>query len=202
VRFHLESEIESFDGKAVTLAGGERIDTDFVVVGIGVKPRAELAEAAGIDIDNGVLVDAFLETSMAGVFAAGDIASYPDPLTSARLRIEHWVTAERQGQVAAANMIGLRRRFEAVPFFWTEQHGRQLRYVGHAAPFDEVEIDGDVEAGEFVARYFRAGVHLASAGLGRDLAILEDERRLERQVREARGGDAEPFTPAAIESTT
>ncbi len=202
VRFHLEAVATGFDGKAVTLADGERIDADFVLIGIGVKPRTDLAASAGIAVDKGVLVDAFLETNLRHVFAAGDIAAYPDPVTGAPTRIEHWVTAERQGQTAAANMIGLKRRYQAVPFFWTEQHGLQLRYVGHATQWDEIRIDGDVEAGEFVARYYQGGVHRASAGLGRDVEILEDERRLEGMVREARAGDPEPSAPSSIQFAT
>ena len=198
VHFHADSAAASFDGTAISLDNGERIDADFVLVGIGVKPRIELAAAAGIAIDKGVLVDALLETSAPGIFAAGDIAAYADPITGARTRIEHWATAERQGQAAAANMLGLMQLYDAVPFFWTEQYGLQLRYVGHAAAWDEVSIDGDVAGGEFVARYYQDGRHRASAGLGRDLEMLGDERQLEASIRQA----GEPRAAAAVQSTT
>ena len=179
VRFHLGTVATAFDGHAVDLADGERIDADFVLVGVGVRPRLELAHSAGIAVEQGVCVDPFLETGVTGIFAAGDIAAYPDPAGGGRLRIEHWVVAERQGQVAAANMLGLKQRFEAVPFFWTEQHGVALRYTGHAARWDRVGIEGDVASGSFIARYYDDGVHRASASVGRDLDNLEDERRLE-----------------------
>jgi apoptosis-inducing factor 3 len=198
VHFHADSAAASFDGTAISLDNGERIDADFVLVGIGVKPRTELAAAAGIAVDKGVLVDPFLATSAPGIFAAGDIAAYADPATGARTRIEHWATAERQGQAAAANMLGLSQPYDAVPFFWTEQFGLQLRYVGHAAAWDEVRIDGDVASGEFVARYYQGGAHRASAGLGRDLDMLEDERRLEASIRET----GEPHAAAAVQCTT
>ena len=198
VHFHADSTATGFDGSAVTLDSGERIAADFVLVGIGVKPRTRIAAAAGIAVDGGVLVDAFLETSIPGIFAAGDIAAYADPVTGARTRIQHWATAERQGQAAAANMLGRNQRYDAVPFFWTEQFGLQLRYVGHAPAWDEVKIDGDVAAGEFVARYYQAGAHRASAGLGRDLEMLKDERRLEAQFRQT----GEPQAPVAVQSTT
>jgi len=180
VRFHLGTVAASFDGHSLDLADGERIAADFVLVGVGVRPRLELARSAGLAVEGGVWVDSFLETGVAGIFAAGDIAAYPDPAGGGRLRIEHWVVAQRQGQAAAANILGLSKRFEAVPFFWTEQYGVALRYTGHAARWDRVGIDGDLASGAFIARYHEDGVHRASASVGRDLANLEDEGRLER----------------------
>jgi NADPH-dependent 2,4-dienoyl-CoA reductase/sulfur reductase-like enzyme/nitrite reductase/ring-hydroxylating ferredoxin subunit len=179
VRFHLGTVAAAFGGRTMRLANDERIDADLVLVGVGVRPRVQLACSAGVAVDKGVCVDPFLETRVAGIFAAGDIAAYPDPAGGGRLRIEHWVVALRQGQVAAANMLGLGKRFEAVPFFWTEQYGVALRYTGHAARWDRVNIEGDVASDAFIARYFDDGVHRASASVGRDLDNLEDERRLE-----------------------
>jgi len=182
VRFHLSSVVESFDGKAVNLGGGERIDADLVVVGIGVRPRLGVAESAGAKIDRGVVVDEFLESSVPGVYAAGDIAAFPDPFTGERARIEHWVVAERQGEIAAANMLGQRKRFESAPFFWTEQYGVALRYVGRASGWDAVTCEGDLASGSLVARYFAGGRHCATATIGRDKENLEDELRLESRV--------------------
>jgi NADPH-dependent 2,4-dienoyl-CoA reductase/sulfur reductase-like enzyme len=179
VRFHLNAVVESFDGKAVVLGGGARIDADFVVVGIGVRPRIAVAQSAGAAVDKGVLVDAFLETSVPGIFAAGDIASYPEPISGQQARIEHWVVAERQGEVAAANMLGQRKAFESAPFFWTEQYGVPIRYVGRASGWDAVTCEGDFEGGSFAARYFVDGIHCATATIGRDRENLEDELRLE-----------------------
>ena len=182
VRFRLNSAASAFDGRRVTLAGGEMIDADFVLVGIGVRPRTAIAELAGAQVDNGVIVDAFLETTVPGIYAAGDIAAYPDPISGERIRIEHWVTAERQGQVAAANMLGASQRFEAIPFFWTEQFGVPIRYVGRARGWDTVTLEGSFESGSLIARYFAEGTHCATASIGRDRQNLEDERMLENRA--------------------
>ena len=179
VRFHLSSVVERFDGRAVALKGGQLIGADFVLVGIGVRPRTALAERAGAAVDRGVLVDRFLETSIPGIYAAGDIAAYPDPLTGERSRIEHWVVAERQGQAAAANMLGQRRPFDSAPFFWTDQYGVPIRYVGRASGWDAAACEGDFESGSLTARYFVEGRHCATATIGRDRDNLEDELELE-----------------------
>jgi NADPH-dependent 2,4-dienoyl-CoA reductase/sulfur reductase-like enzyme/nitrite reductase/ring-hydroxylating ferredoxin subunit len=179
VHFHLSAVVHSFDGEAVVLGGGEKIDADFVIAGIGVRPRTAIAESAGVAVDNGILVDAFMETSVPGIYAAGDIASFPEPISGCRGRIEHWVVAERQGEIAAANMLGQRKAFESAPFFWTEQYGVPIRYVGRAAGWDAVTCEGDFESGSFLARYFVDGTHCATATVGRDRDNLEDELRLE-----------------------
>jgi NADPH-dependent 2,4-dienoyl-CoA reductase/sulfur reductase-like enzyme len=179
VRFHLSAVVHGFDGQAVGLADGERIEADFVIAGIGVRPRTAVAESAGLALDNGVIVDAFMESSVPGIYAAGDIASYPEPISGTRARIEHWVVAERQGEVVAANMLGERKAFESAPFFWTEQYGVPIRYVGRASGWDAVTCEGDFESGSFAARYFVDGSHCATATVGRDRENLEDELRLE-----------------------
>lgn len=183
VRFELGVGATGFEQGAVKLANGRAVPADFVLLGIGVRPRIGLAEEAGLAAaGGGVRVDRFLETSEPGIFAAGDIAAYPDPVSGDPVRIEHWVVAERQGQVAAANMLGGRKPFDSIPFFWTEQFGVALRYVGHAARWDRIEIQGQVGEGDFIARYHDRGVHRASAAVGRDLELLEDERRLEGMI--------------------
>ena len=179
VRFHLSAVVHGFDGQAVGLADGERIEADFVIAGIGVRPRTAVAESAGLALDNGVIVDAFMESSVPGIYAAGDIASYPEPISGTRARIEHWVVAERQGEVVAANMLGEHKAFESAPFFWTEQYGVPIRYVGRASGWDAVTCEGDFESGSFAARYFVDGSHCATATVGRDRENLEDELRLE-----------------------
>ena len=185
VRFHLGTTVESFSKGAISLADGVEVKADIVLVGIGVTPRTSAAASAGIATSAGVEVDACLQTSVPGIYAAGDIAAYPDPLTGEPVRVEHWVVAERQGQAAAANMLGLGKPYRAVPFFWTEQYGVALRYVGRAAQWDEIVIDGTVDEGDFIARYYRSETHCASASVGRDLELLEDERRLEGEVAQA-----------------
>jgi len=150
---------------------------------VGVTPRTALAEAAGLTVDNGVWVNEQLETSCPSVFAAGDIAAYPDPLTQERVRIEHWTVAERQGQIAAANMLGAKQRFDSAPFFWTEQHGVTVRYIGHATRWDDIRSEGEIGIEQTLLRYYQEGEHLASATINRDKGNLEDELKLEARMR-------------------
>ncbi|HEY9540712.1 MAG TPA: FAD-dependent oxidoreductase [Luteimonas sp.] len=177
VVFHLRATARGFDGSVLTLEDGTTIAADMLVVGVGVSPRTQLAAAAGLDVDNGILVDAQLQASVAGIFAAGDVASYLHD--GERVRVEHWVHAQRQGQAAAANMLGAARAFTDVPFFWTHHQGVELRCSGYMAGWDEVRIDGDVPARDFTARYYRAGRLVAAASVGRDLENLSIEAGLQ-----------------------
>ena len=180
VTFHLEDVANAIDGKQVKLKSGGAIDADLVVAGIGVRPRTELAEKAGLALDRGVKVDACLETSVPGIFAAGDIARWPDPYSGASIRVEHWVVAERQGQTAALNMLGHRERFTAVPYFWSQHYDVPINYVGHAESWDELAIDGDIAAKDCLLRYKRDGRVLAVASIYRDVESLEAEVTMER----------------------
>ena len=177
---HLGETVSAIDGRRVTLSGGSVLDGDFVVIGAGVRPATALAERAGLATDRGITVNEFLETSVPGIYAAGDVARWPDPHTGHRIRVEHWVVAERQGQVAARNMLGQRVRFDAVPFFWSQHYDVTINYVGHAEQWDAIDRDGEIAAQDCTLSFRRGGRTLAVATIGRDLDSLRSELELEQ----------------------
>jgi NADPH-dependent 2,4-dienoyl-CoA reductase/sulfur reductase-like enzyme len=180
VVFHLGETVTAIDGHHAILKSGATLEADLVVAGVGVRPRLTLAEQAGLKIDRGVLVDSYLQTSAPGVYAAGDVARWPDPYSGGAIRVEHWVVAERQGQAAAANMLGLAERFAAVPFFWSQHYDVPINHVGHAEQWDEIAIEGDIDAKDCLLRYKRGGRVLAVASMFRDLESLEAELAMEQ----------------------
>ncbi|AQQ40350.1 MULTISPECIES: FAD-dependent oxidoreductase [Burkholderia] len=182
VVFHLGATPARIGPDSVTLSSGDVLPADVVLVGIGVHPNVELAQDAGLAVERGVTVDRFLQTSAPGIYAAGDIARWPDPLTGQRIRVEHWVVAERQGIVAARNLLGQQRPFDAVPFFWSQHYDLTLRYVGHAEQWERVEIEGDLGAHDCSIAYWRGNTRLAVVTIARDLDNLKAEAALERQM--------------------
>lgn len=175
VVFHMGATVVRIAAQTVTLNNGQVLDADLVVVGVGVKPRISLAADAGIAVDRGVLVNEFLESSVAGIFAAGDIAQWHDLDTAEARRVEHWVVAQRQGQIAAENMLGRRQPFLSVPFFWSEHYDVSIRYVGYARTWDAIEIDGSIADRDCLVGYRKDGKIVAVAAIGRDAQALDCE---------------------------
>ena len=179
VVFHLGQTVAGVNGGRVTLKDGATIDADFLVVGVGVRPLTAMAERAGLTIDRGIAVNEFLETSAPGIFAAGDVARWPDRHTGERIRVEHWVVAERMGQTAAKNLLGRRERFDAVPFFWSQHYDVTINYVGHAEKWDAIKIDGELDKQDAAVSYVKGGKTIAMASVFRDLFSLQTEARME-----------------------
>src|SRR5215472_1103521 len=180
VVFHLGRTLAAIEADRVRLDDGASLDAELVVVGIGARPRIDLARDAGLAIDGGVMVNEYLETSVPGIYAAGDIARWPDPYSGERLRIEHWVVAERQGQTAARNLLGRRERYTAVPFFWSQHYDVSIDYVGHAAAWDDIVQNGNANAHDVALRFRQAGRTLAVATIFRGRESLLAEAAMEQ----------------------
>jgi NADPH-dependent 2,4-dienoyl-CoA reductase/sulfur reductase-like enzyme/nitrite reductase/ring-hydroxylating ferredoxin subunit len=182
VQFHLGTTVAKVESSRATLADGSTIEADLIVAGVGVRPSLALAEAAGLATDRGVSVDAYLQTSAPGIYAAGDIARWPDVHSGGNIRVEHWALAERQGQVAALNILGQRQPFDAVPFFWSQHYDVTIQYVGHAESWDRIDIDGQPADRDCTARYVKDGRTLAVVTIARERESLRAEIELEKSI--------------------
>lgn len=182
VIFKLGTGVQSITATAVQLTDGTSLPADFVVVGVGVRPDVALASEAGISVDNGVVVSATLETSAPGIFAAGDIASWPDP-RSGRIRVEHWVVAQRQGQTAARNMLGAAEAFTLTPFFWSRHYDLSINYVGRSSRDDKRSVDGNPMQHDCTVRYMTSPDAVsAQADVNRDQSSLLAEARMDGEI--------------------
>jgi len=199
VEFLPETTVERFEGtgsvERVLTRDGAVLDTEFVVVGIGIAPRTGLAETAGLRIDNGVIVDEALESNLPGVFAAGDVANAWHPFYGRRLRVEHWANALNQGPAAARSMLGQDVSYDEIPYFFSDQYDAGMEYSGHATEWDEVVFRGDVAAREFIAFWLRD--ERLVAGLNMNVWDVSDPiRELIRSRRPVDAGElSDPDTP-------
>jgi NADPH-dependent 2,4-dienoyl-CoA reductase/sulfur reductase-like enzyme/nitrite reductase/ring-hydroxylating ferredoxin subunit len=183
VTFYLGRKVKQVGEKGVVLDDDTRLDADLVVAGVGVRPNLALAQEAGLTVDNGLAVNEFLETNVSGVFGAGDVARWPDAYSDVRLRIEHWVVAERQGQVVARNMLGCRDRFDDIPFFWSAHYDTlEIKYIGHVERWDQTRIDGDLAKMDCTVSYIVSGKRRAVATINRNHENLQAEIELEREL--------------------
>ena len=182
VAFRLGETVASVHDSGVTLGSGDELAADLVVAGIGVRPRTDLADRAGIRTDRGILVDEFLRTSVPGIYAAGDVARWHDRQRNEHIRLEHWVVAQRQGETAARNMLGRAARFEAVPFFWSQHYDVTIAYVGYAPEWDSTIVAGDIRARDCTVTYRHGGRVRAVASIFRDKESLASELAMERAV--------------------
>ena len=180
VRFFLGSTPRVIREDRVELSNGQTIEAEMVVLGVGVAPRTNLAKEAGLTVDNGIVVDENLRTGAPDIYAAGDVARYPDPISGQRVRIEHWVLAERQGQSVARNMLGIGHSFRDVPFFWSQHYDAQISYVGHASSWNGFEIEGDLPGRNAHAIYRQNNRVVAVATIGRDRMSLAAEAAFEQ----------------------
>lgn len=177
--------------------GAVSLSADLIGLGVGVRPAVALAEATGLQADNGVGADACLETAVSGFFAAGDIARYPDAASGEPIRVEHWVAAQRQGQAAARNILGRKLPLVDPPFFWTYQRELAPSYVGHATSWDEIQVDGDIAAGDPTVRLMAGGRTRAAITLGRDQVSLAAEAQMVSKL-PTDGGGQPPIAPQIL----
>ncbi|HSL77999.1 MAG TPA: FAD-dependent oxidoreductase [Candidatus Limnocylindrales bacterium] len=180
VRLVLGDTVARFDGadrvERVVTSRGRTLEADVVIVGLGMQPNVSLVLDTPIRVDDGIVVDAFGRTSVAGIFAAGDVARHWHPTARRHLRVEHWNNAVKQGAAVARAIVGAGDAYDPVHFFWSEQYGRELQYYGLHEPWDDVAIRGDVEGSDFVAIYTQEERVVAAAAIGRSGDLKQAKR--------------------------
>jgi 3-phenylpropionate/trans-cinnamate dioxygenase ferredoxin reductase subunit len=197
VRLVLGTTVAGFRGRgrveSVVTADGQAITADLVVVGIGATPRTELAAAAGLELERGIVVDEYLETSVPGIFAAGDVADAWHPRYGHRVRVEHWDNAKRQGRTAAANMLGQAKSYDRIPYFYSDQYDLGMEYTGYAPRWDEVVFRGTPESREFIAFWLAEGRVVA----GMNVNVWDVAPSIERLVKSAAPVDRDRLVDVA-----
>jgi 3-phenylpropionate/trans-cinnamate dioxygenase ferredoxin reductase subunit len=198
IEFLPETTVERFEGEGslehVLTRDGARIEADMAVVGVGVTPRVELAEAAGLRVENGILVDERLESSAPGVFAAGDVANAHHPFYGRRLRVEHWANALNQGPVAARAMLGEPVSYDEIPYFFSDQYETGMEYAGFAPEWDEVVFRGDVAGREFIAFWLAGGRVVA----GLNMNVWDVNEQIRELIRSRQPVDARRLADADV----
>ena len=179
-RFEGEGRVER-----VVTKSGRRIDCDLAVVGVGVEPVVDFATSSGLAISNGILVDEYCETNVAGIYAAGDVANHYHPLFERRMRVEHWQNAMQQGAAAARSMLGKRQPYDPVHWFWSDQYDVNLQYAGSHQASEQLVVRGDLEARNFIAFYLNQGCIDAVVALNRG----KDVRRVMPLIKARRSVD-------------
>jgi 3-phenylpropionate/trans-cinnamate dioxygenase ferredoxin reductase subunit len=196
-----ETTLEGFEGsgsvQSVRTTDGRSIDADFVVVGIGVVPRTGLADAAGLDIDNGIVTSERLETSAEGIYAAGDVANAMHPFYGERIRVEHWANALNQGPAAGRSMLGQDAPYDNLPYFFSDQYDVGMEYAGYATDWDEVVFRGDVAAREFIAFWVAGGRVIAGMNVNVWDVIDDIQALIRSKATVARARLKDPDVPIA-----
>ncbi len=192
VRFHFDESVERFEGTgrvaAVVTSKGNRIECDFAVVGVGIRPATEVVEDSDIEVGNGIIVDQFCRTNVDGVYAAGDVANHDHPLFGRRMRVEHWDNALKQGAAAARNMMGTETPFADPHWFWSDQYDVNLQYMGFATEWDELVVRGTMEDRNFVGFYVKDGIVDAVVGMNRgrevrrSAGLIQSRQRVDTAV--------------------
>jgi NADPH-dependent 2,4-dienoyl-CoA reductase/sulfur reductase-like enzyme len=180
VRFHLGTKPKKIQPGKVTLDTGDVLACDLVVAGVGVRPRVELAQKAGLAVDRGIIVDERLQTSASGIYAIGDLARFPEVVSGHSARIEHWVVAERHAQAVARTIVGRGGPFRDVPFFWSQHYDVPIAYVGHAETWDRIRVKGTIDGRDCLVGYEKQGKLQAVASIYRDGDSLAAEAAFER----------------------
>jgi len=186
VEMLLGTGVDAFEGttavERVRTTDGRTVDCDFVVVGVGVVPRVELAQSAGLAVDNGVLVDEHLQTSAPGIYAAGDLANAHHPFYGERIRVEHWANALNQGPAAARSMLGSSEPYDRLPYFFSDQYDVGMEYSGYARTWDRVAFHGDVAKREFIAFWISDDRVVAAMNVN----VWDVTDKLQQAIRERR----------------
>jgi 3-phenylpropionate/trans-cinnamate dioxygenase ferredoxin reductase subunit len=194
VQLMLGQGVEGFGGegavRSVRVSDGSEVQCDFAVIGIGVAPRVTLADEAGLEIDNGIVVDERLQSSAAGIYAAGDVAAAWHPFFGQRIRVEHWANALNQGPAAAASMLGDSAGYDRIPYFFSDQYDVGMEYSGYATSWDQVVFRGDREGGEFVAFWLSDGRVVA----GMNVNVWDVNEHVQALIRSRREVDVAALT--------